>query len=279
MHFSAILEETLKYNFSKYNANLIPLCQFGDKQIDVRSVTSVRDVDIPPVGSSTDLWRGEFDEGGLVFPSVIHFKDALAHYEVAFKMSTDKAVNNSKRVKAYCMAKNYNWHTFVSKIRNSALFQVHACDFTHGVHSLTQAYRPTIMSCSVSKTIHPKVKDSLNYALIDITQDINMLENTRLFNDQAEQVEELKEEVRKVLMDVATTPIHKLNLIDKVIRLGVGYHFEMEIEKELEQLNNAQFLNHNDDLYSSSLHFRLLRHHGSDVMFLALFLLRYLDIT
>ncbi|KAF6148115.1 hypothetical protein GIB67_011890 [Kingdonia uniflora] len=48
---------------------------------------------------------------------------------------------------------------------------------------------------------------------------------------------------------------------------GSGYHFEMEIEKELAQLNHTQFLNNDDDLYSVSLHFRLLRQHGDNVSF------------
>ncbi|KAF6153765.1 hypothetical protein GIB67_000998, partial [Kingdonia uniflora] len=86
-----------------------------------------------------------------------------------------------------------------------------------------------------------------------------------LLDQQSKQVDELKEEVRKMLTDAKSTPLQKMNLIDEVIRLGVGYHFEMEIEKELLQLNNTQFLNYFDDLYSVSLHFRLLRQHGQNV--------------
>ncbi|KAF6174239.1 hypothetical protein GIB67_033771 [Kingdonia uniflora] len=89
--------------------------------------------------------------------------------------------------------------------------------------------------------------------------------DNELIDDQTKQVEELKEEVRKMLIDAKSTPLQKMNLIDEVIRLGVGYHFEMEIEKELGQLNHTQFLNNDGDLYSVSLHFRLLRQHGHNV--------------
>lgn len=57
---------------------------------------------------------------------------------------------------------------------------------------------------------------------------------------------------------------HKLHLIDVVQRLGVAYHFEKEIKDELEKLldhlDNDSTID--DDSYTLSLRFRLLRQQG-----------------
>ncbi|KAF6163757.1 hypothetical protein GIB67_012116 [Kingdonia uniflora] len=78
--------------------------------------------------------------------------------------------------------------------------------------------------------------------------------------DYTKQVEVLKEEVRRMLIDTSNTFSQKMILIEEILRLGVGYHFEMEIGEGLQQLYTSvhDFV----DLYSVSLHFRLLRQHG-----------------
>ncbi|KAK8257052.1 hypothetical protein V6Z12_1Z009000 [Gossypium hirsutum] len=76
--------------------------------------------------------------------------------------------------------------------------------------------------------------------------------------------EELKEEVRRMVVAPMDTSIRKLPLIDAVQRLGVNYHFEKEIEDALEAIyhdNNEA----DNDLHTTSLRFRLLREHGFDV--------------
>ncbi|XVF04023.1 hypothetical protein REPUB_Repub05bG0044900 [Reevesia pubescens] len=76
--------------------------------------------------------------------------------------------------------------------------------------------------------------------------------------------EELKEEVKKMLVAPMANPNQKLPLIDAVQRLGVFYHFEKEIEDALETI----YHDNNDvdnDLYTTSLRFRLLREHGFNV--------------
>ncbi|XP_022717944.1 (+)-delta-cadinene synthase isozyme A [Durio zibethinus] len=73
--------------------------------------------------------------------------------------------------------------------------------------------------------------------------------------------EELKEEVRKMLLAPIDNSNQKLPLIDAIQRLGVSYHFEKEIEDELETI----YRDNNDienDLYTTALRFRLLREHG-----------------
>ncbi|KAF8032174.1 hypothetical protein BT93_D1184 [Corymbia citriodora subsp. variegata] len=79
-----------------------------------------------------------------------------------------------------------------------------------------------------------------------------------------EQVEELKGEVRKILTGVVDKPSQMLHLIDQIQRLGIDYHFEREIDQQLEKIhkNYSQF-DHGDfkgdDLHKVALRFRLLR--------------------
>ncbi|CAI0374733.1 unnamed protein product [Linum tenue] len=85
-----------------------------------------------------------------------------------------------------------------------------------------------------------------------------------------DQQRELLENVKAMLLSAApTTTSEKLKLIDVVERLGIGYHFEEEIEEQLRQIyhhgnhhpNNVD----DDDLFTVALHFRLLRQHGYNV--------------
>ncbi|XP_077251565.1 alpha-terpineol synthase, chloroplastic-like [Tasmannia lanceolata] len=79
------------------------------------------------------------------------------------------------------------------------------------------------------------------------------------------QIEKLKDDVRclfkKVDQDLA-----RLKLIDTLQHLGVGYHYKNEIKEALSIIsihdNNTRM---EDDLYTTSLRFRLLRRHGFEV--------------
>ncbi|KAL0001134.1 hypothetical protein SO802_014915 [Lithocarpus litseifolius] len=55
-------------------------------------------------------------------------------------------------------------------------------------------------------------------------------------NDNLEQVQRLKEEVGKLLMDPIDKSSQKLELIDAIQRLDVSYHFESEIDEILQQI-------------------------------------------
>ncbi|XP_042478645.1 (-)-germacrene D synthase-like isoform X2 [Macadamia integrifolia] len=80
-----------------------------------------------------------------------------------------------------------------------------------------------------------------------------------------EHVEELKEEVRRMLMADANDPSKKLNLIDSLQRLGVAYHFEEEIEELLKKMQDALPVDGLDGcthLCTIALWFRLLRQQG-----------------
>ncbi|KAK0577874.1 hypothetical protein LWI29_001613 [Acer saccharum] len=77
----------------------------------------------------------------------------------------------------------------------------------------------------------------------------------------------LKEKVRAMIENVSDQPMDQLELIDTLQRLGLAYHFVIEIEKIIEKVyinkNNVTWKKEN--LYALSLEFRLLRQHGYNV--------------
>ncbi|XP_054813905.1 (-)-germacrene D synthase-like isoform X1 [Prosopis cineraria] len=85
--------------------------------------------------------------------------------------------------------------------------------------------------------------------------------------ETVQHIEALKEEVRKMLVPTNEKPsISKVELIDSIQRLGLGHHFESEIEQVLQQthqhyVQNGQ-LTLDADLRLLALLFRLLRQDG-----------------
>ncbi|KAK4286040.1 hypothetical protein QN277_002652 [Acacia crassicarpa] len=79
----------------------------------------------------------------------------------------------------------------------------------------------------------------------------------------------LKEEVRKMLALPTKNLLEKMNLIDSIQRLGVSYHFELEIDEILQQIHDTYVENGaitlEEDLHTLVLLFRLLRQHGHRV--------------
>ncbi|XP_042488090.1 valencene synthase-like, partial [Macadamia integrifolia] len=99
-------------------------------------------------------------------------------------------------------------------------------------------------------------------------QFLNYAPDDMVYEACPEQVEELKEEVRRMLMADANDPSKKLNLIDSLQRLGVAYHFEEEIEELLEKMQDTlpdDGLDGYSHLYTIALWFRLLRQQGYNV--------------
>ncbi|CAN1252673.1 (-)-germacrene D synthase [Linum perenne] len=94
---------------------------------------------------------------------------------------------------------------------------------------------------------------------------------TRVFNTQEtvngwkQEIQELKEEARVMLTTRTEQLSEKLNLIEVVERLGIGYHFEPEIEEQLQLIYNGGDVNETADLSTVALQFRLLRQHGYNV--------------
>ncbi|KAH7666205.1 (-)-alpha-terpineol synthase protein [Dioscorea alata] len=80
-------------------------------------------------------------------------------------------------------------------------------------------------------------------------------------------IEKLKESVKHLLYETKDI-IHQLKLIDTLSQLGVAHHFVREIKDAFGTIYSVMNININilkDDLYSTSLLFRLLREHGFKV--------------
>ncbi|CAL1367245.1 unnamed protein product [Linum trigynum] len=80
-----------------------------------------------------------------------------------------------------------------------------------------------------------------------------------------EEIEVSKPNIKKKLSDPISNVLERLRLVDAVERLGVGYHFEKEIEQILEQVCGDKNIWSDDDyndLNTVALRFRLLRQHG-----------------
>ena len=80
-------------------------------------------------------------------------------------------------------------------------------------------------------------------------------------------VNELKGNVIGMLNDVAKPNLDRLELIDDLQRLGLGYHFEQEIKSALTKMYedpSYETLERND-LHGAALRFRLLRQHGFNI--------------
>lgn len=87
---------------------------------------------------------------------------------------------------------------------------------------------------------------------------------------QLQEIQQLKEEVRRELLALTEKSLsQQLNLIDVIQRLGVGYHFQREIEQVFQQICDTYSHNDEDadqfDLHTVALFFRLLREHGHSV--------------
>ncbi|XP_034677074.1 valencene synthase-like [Vitis riparia] len=81
------------------------------------------------------------------------------------------------------------------------------------------------------------------------------------------QVEDLKEEIRRQLMNAAGNTFQQLKFINAVQRLGVAYHFEREIEEVLQHIYDS-YPDGDDmesDIYNVALQFRLLRQAGFNI--------------
>ncbi|KAK1393329.1 myrcene synthase, chloroplastic-like [Heracleum sosnowskyi] len=76
---------------------------------------------------------------------------------------------------------------------------------------------------------------------------------------------DLKEEVRMLLNKEEMDSLDKVELVDSIQRLGVCYHFEDEIQRILEAICDCNEKWDDQDLYATSLKFRLLRQHNFNV--------------
>ncbi|KAE8674436.1 (+)-delta-cadinene synthase isozyme A [Hibiscus syriacus] len=77
-----------------------------------------------------------------------------------------------------------------------------------------------------------------------------------------QEYQELKQQVRRMLVKHMNKPSQKVHIVDAVQRLGVAYHFGNEIEDALQIIYQTD---DDDDLCTTAVRFRLLREHGFDV--------------
>lgn len=87
---------------------------------------------------------------------------------------------------------------------------------------------------------------------------------TEISKQEKVELDELKEKVRKMLVETPDNSTQKLVLIDTMQRLGVAYHFNNEIETSIQNIFDASQQDENDvdTLYVVALRFRLLRQQG-----------------
>ncbi|XP_027182158.1 viridiflorene synthase-like [Coffea eugenioides] len=82
------------------------------------------------------------------------------------------------------------------------------------------------------------------------------------------EIEMLKAEVNSTLLATGKTMMERFDFIDKIERLGVPHHFDIEIENQLQEFFNV-YTNFGEysayDLSSAALQFRLFRQHGFNV--------------
>ncbi|CAI9757137.1 unnamed protein product [Fraxinus pennsylvanica] len=89
--------------------------------------------------------------------------------------------------------------------------------------------------------------------------------SNEIYGQEEQERQRLKEEVKSLLEAMPDDSLHKLDLIDAIQRLGVGYHFETEIEKSLKHIYDTCHENYDkqdSDLCTIALRFRLLRQQG-----------------
>ncbi|KAK6231026.1 hypothetical protein QUC31_002544 [Theobroma cacao] len=86
-----------------------------------------------------------------------------------------------------------------------------------------------------------------------------------VFDSLTKEIIPLKEKVKEMLKASTADPMENVKFIDTLLRLGVSYHFENDIEMQLERIFNSQenlFHKNDYDLNSTSIAFRVSRLHG-----------------
>ncbi|XP_073221469.1 (-)-germacrene D synthase-like [Cicer arietinum] len=91
-------------------------------------------------------------------------------------------------------------------------------------------------------------------------------ESMELDQNIAAEIDSLKNEVRNMLATNNEKPFDKVKFVDSICRLGVGYHFEHEIDQVLQLIHKTYVVNGEiileDNLHSLAVLFRVLRQRG-----------------
>ncbi|KAI3456990.1 hypothetical protein Pfo_013653 [Paulownia fortunei] len=106
-----------------------------------------------------------------------------------------------------------------------------------------------------SVTYHPSIWGDYFLAYTSDVTEISVAEE--------EELERQKEMVMNLLAQTPDNSLHKIELIDAIQQIGVGYHFEKEIDKSLRHIHETyEYSNKDNDLRVVALRFRLLRQQG-----------------
>uniref|UniRef100_A0A7N0TJJ3 Uncharacterized protein n=1 Tax=Kalanchoe fedtschenkoi TaxID=63787 RepID=A0A7N0TJJ3_KALFE len=80
--------------------------------------------------------------------------------------------------------------------------------------------------------------------------------------EQADRIRELIQQVHGYLTASSTNSTSTMKLIDTIQRLGLSHHFETEIRNYLNALSQGDTVGDVEDLFTTTLRFRLLRQNG-----------------
>ncbi|GAV79948.1 Terpene_synth domain-containing protein/Terpene_synth_C domain-containing protein [Cephalotus follicularis] len=159
------------------------------------------------------------------------------------------------------------------ELMRSSLSSLHAVDVNYPTTSISPV--PTTMPISIRgqsrlpcfatppkcKPLQVEPRRTANYhPSIWDPKLIESLNNSYAHEFHATKLEELKLEAKRLLV-CTKDPCVLLKLIDSMQRLGVAYHFQLEIKEALDHVK----LDVTGDLYTTALQFRLLREHGYSV--------------
>ncbi|KAK8529620.1 hypothetical protein V6N12_060397 [Hibiscus sabdariffa] len=91
------------------------------------------------------------------------------------------------------------------------------------------------------------------------------LDLSQVFDSLTKEIDPLKEKVKDMLLASAADPVEKVKFIDTLVRLGVSYHLEKDIENQLETIFKSHhnlFADNHHDINTTSIVFRVFRQHG-----------------
>ncbi|RWR98148.1 alpha-thujene synthase/sabinene synthase [Cinnamomum micranthum f. kanehirae] len=146
-------------------------------------------------------------------------------------------------------------------------FSFHQSTSPQRLTTLRNNGRQTIR-CTVSAPTYSNLvpRRSGNYKRSTWDYDyIESLESDYKRENHEMHVERLKDDVKNLMKEVVY-PIEKMELVDTIQRLGLGYLFNMEIKEVLDTVASSKpTIKTEKDLHAAALQFRLLRQHGYEV--------------
>uniref|UniRef100_A0A2N9IXM4 Terpene synthase N-terminal domain-containing protein n=1 Tax=Fagus sylvatica TaxID=28930 RepID=A0A2N9IXM4_FAGSY len=148
----------------------------------------------------------------------------------------------------------------------------HLCSFTHDLpqyrtkRPLLNYHKLRHFRCLASAHIQDE-RQSVNYQpsqwSYDFVQSLNNDIVDELYRDRVKKVEE---DVMSMINNENADLLETLELIDDVQRLGLGYRFEKDITRVLENFASGCYNERVEkSLHATALSFRLLRQHGFEV--------------